>query len=197
MFPNSQKKTKANDPFYDEKYQLTFDLWYTALCRYSYFLINNCEAAEDLVQDLFVHLWEHWERMKTIDSLKGYLFTSVKNRSINYLKQQSKIKFISPEDRAADLFFENELPSATEMMEKKELQQIVDKAIENLPARCRTIFILKRIDELSNKEISSQLGISIKTVEAQMTIALKRLYQAVSKHWKLFLLLLFIAAVNP
>lgn len=187
MFPNSQRKTVIADPFYDEKYHHVFNMWYSPLCNYCYFLINNYDAAEDIVQDLFVHLWENWERMKTIDSIKGYLFKSVKNRSINYLKQHSKEMILDPMDNTMDFFVNNNLPVASEMVENKELETIIEKAIVQLPSRCRTIFMLKRVDEMSNKEIASRLNISIKTVEAQMTIALKRLYQFVSEHWEFFM----------
>ena len=185
MTPISRKP--INDPFYDEQYHHAFKAWYSLLCNYCYFLINDYKAAEDIVQDLFVHLWENWERMKTIDSIKGYLFKSVKNRSINYLKQQSKVKSIDPMDNILDFFSNSKLPVASEMVENKELETIIEKAIVQLPSRCRTIFMLKRAEEMSNKEIASHLNISVKTVEAQMTIALKRLYQFVSDHWEFFM----------
>lgn len=185
-------KSKANDPFYDEKFHHAFSQWYSPLCNYCFFLINNYEAAEDIVQDLFVHLWENWERIKNIDYIKGYLFKSVKNRSINYLKQQSKSNWFEPVENAGNIISNVNLPDASEMIENDELEMIIDKAIEQLPSRCRTIFILKRVDEMSNKEISEQLNISIKTVEAQMTIALKRLYQFISEHWEFLLIFLVL-----
>jgi len=183
----SQNNLRLNDPFYDEKFHRIFNELYSPLCSYCYFLINNYEAAEDIVQEQFVGLWENWERLNPIESIKGYLFQSVKNRSINYLKNQSIL--IHPDENTLWLNFESKLPVASEMVENKELEKIIDQAIEQLPERCRAIFILKRIDEMSNKEIADQLNISVKTVEAQMTIALKRLYQFISNHWDFFILL--------
>ncbi|HPR31318.1 MAG TPA: RNA polymerase sigma-70 factor [Prolixibacteraceae bacterium] len=182
-----EKHSVLSDPFDDKGYERIFHEWYSSLCNYCFFLINDYDTAEDIVQELFVHLWENWERLKTLESVNGYLIKSVKNRSINYIKKHSKFYVVQLEENSTDLTY-NLVPPAGEMVEKKELEAIIDNAIKNLPPRCRTIFILKRMNEMSNTEIAKELNISVKTVEAQMTIALKRLHQFVCEHWEFLII---------
>jgi RNA polymerase sigma-70 factor (ECF subfamily) len=152
------------------------------LCRYALKLVNDKAVAEDVVQECFAYLWENWSRLAQTDSLKYYLFKSVKNGSLNYLKA----KFVQSKDPFPCEFNEkisDRQPSAQELMEVHDLEAILEKALLHLPERCRTIFVLKRFDEKSNKEIAGLLGISVKTVEAQMTIALARLRNHMIKFW--------------
>lgn len=179
---------RNNEPFNNVEYNQLFVGLYAQLCNYGFCLVGEKEIAEDIVQDQFVYLWENWERLKNIDSIKGYLFRAVRNRSISYLKQQSKIRSFDSDDGFSALNYQSNPIAASDIVENHELELIIEKAIEQLPARCRTIFMLKRFDEMSNKEIAEELNISIKTVEAQMTIALKRLYEFVARHWEFFLI---------
>ncbi len=191
MSSNFSKKVILADPFQDEKYHLFYTKWYSRLCNYCYLLVSNYEASEDIVQDQFVYVWENWERLKKIDSIKGYMIKSIKNRSINYLKTQSKKNIILPIEDSLDSLRNNKSHLVSDLIEYTELEEIIKKAIEHLPNRCRAIFFLKRIDEMSNKEISKQLNISIKTVETQMTIALKRIHKFLSDHWEFVFILSF------
>ena len=152
------------------------------LCQYSLKLLNNSDAAEDVVQECFAYLWENWQRLENIDSHQHYLFRSVKNRSINYLKR----KFNQSKEQLPNELSENIhdwQPSAQEILEVKDLEFILEKALQELPERCRIIFVLKRFENKTTKEIAASLGISIKTVENQMTIAIGRLRAYVLKHW--------------
>ena len=166
------------------------------LCRYALKLVNDKAVAEDVVQECFAYLWENWSRLAQIDSLKFYLFKSVKNGSLNHLKA----KFIQSKDPFPYEFNEkisDSQPSAQEMMELHDLESILEKALQALPERCRTIFVLKRFDDQSNNEIAGLLGISVKTVEAQMTIALARLRNYVIKHWGSSGIILFNFYLRP
>lgn len=144
--------------------------------------MDDQAVAEDLVQECFAYLWENWSRLAPIDSLKSYLFKSVKNGALNHLKA----KFIRSKEPFPHEFNEkvsDQQPSAQELMEAHDLETILEKALQALPEGCRTIFVLKRFNDYSNKEIAELLGISVKTVEAQMTIALARLRNYVIKQW--------------
>ena len=170
----------------DEHYQKVFRDNYAVLCNYCFLLINNKEAAEDLVQDLFVVLWENWPRLQHIESLTTYLRKASRNRALNYLKQsQKKWKWTELDHLEYD--DSKHVPAVTDELEKDELEKIIHQAILQLPERCRTIFLLKRMEEMTNREIADRLDVSVKTVEAQMTIALRRLYAYVAKHWELCL----------
>ncbi len=100
--------------------------------------------------------------------MKAYLFQAARNRAINWLRQQKatvSIDAIDHSDMATDV----------SALETEELYQLIRAAVLNLPDRCRGVFTLSRNENLTNKEIAHQLGISVKTVEAQITLALKRI----------------------
>jgi RNA polymerase sigma-70 factor, ECF subfamily len=174
-----------HDPFDDRNFNCLFDELYTPLCQFCTRLVNDADTAEDIVQEQFVYLWENWQRLAPISSIKAYLFKSVKNRSLNYLKKQfykngvDKFEYIeTPQVKTS--------PAASDLLENQELEILLGRALGNLPLRCRTIFTMKRFAEMSNKEIADNLNISVKTVEAQMTIAMKKLNAFVSVDWCLF-----------
>lgn len=130
----------------------------------------------DIVQDIFVWIWERRETLQ-IQSLQAYLKAAVKFKVANYIRagkirasffdELKPIEAGAPGDNAAEV---------------RELKAIIDQSILELPDKCRNIYLLSKQERLSNKEIAERLGISVKTVEAQMTIALKRIRGAVGKY---------------
>ena len=138
-----------------------------SLVSYAYYITKNTEESVELVNDVFLSVWDKRNRLKFDESLKTYLYTAVKNRSINYIKKQ---KLIKSYDDQLEMFSEFE---ADQSLLEKEHNVIVQQIMNDLPAKCKQVFAMSRIDQLSNKEIASLLDISIKTVEAQITKALK------------------------
>ena len=138
-----------------------------SLVSYAYYITKNNEESVELVNDVFLSVWDKRNRLKFDESLKTYLYTAVKNRSINYIKKQ---KLIKSYDDQLEMFSEFE---ADQSLLEKEHYVIVQQIMNDLPAKCKQVFAMSRIDQLSNKEIASLLDISIKTVEAQITKALK------------------------
>jgi RNA polymerase sigma-70 factor, ECF subfamily len=183
MTLNFNKGRQINVPFSDKKFKELFDSLYLPLCNYSYRLVKIPEIAEDIVQEQFIYFWENYYRLSSITSPDAYLFKSVKNKSLNYLKKQLRKYPSLPFEESPDLTLEPISPSVIELLENKELSHLLEKAIDSLPFKCRSIFAMKKMDEMSNKEIADSLGISAKTVEAQMTIALKRIAAYLSKYW--------------
>lgn len=174
----------------DEKaFRFFFDKYYSDLCNFVNQYINNPEMAEELVQDVFVYLWEKRTDISLHTSVKPYLYLASKNKSLNYLRDsRSKIRLLEKyqnENKAvqstSDLFLDSE-----------ELKEILDKSIDSLPNRCREIFLLSRQSELSHKEIADKLNISPKSVENQIGIALKRLRDELRPYYdRIFVLFLF------
>jgi RNA polymerase sigma-70 factor (ECF subfamily) len=154
-------------------------------------LVSDPEAAEDIVQEQFVYIWENRHRLTPIYSIKAYLYKAVKNRSLNHLKKQFNKNKLVRLDEFTETPQTAAFPSASELLESSELETILEKALENLPIRCRTIFTMKKFAELSNKEIAGHLNISVKTVEAQITIAIRKMSAYLSANWCLFLFMLF------
>nr|WP_295871348.1 RNA polymerase sigma-70 factor [uncultured Chitinophaga sp.] len=164
---------------FNEVYARYFRLLY----QYAWNILDNEEECSDAVQEIFVWLWEHRSTLE-VTSLKGYLMAAVKYRLARIIQTSRR--------RAAILAANVELPTITrieEDIEVKELRRVITEFSETLPQRAREIFHLSRVQHLSNKEIAARLGISEKTVENQITIALKKLRSDLGKKMLSFLLL--------
>ena len=138
-----------------------------SLVSYAYYITKNTEESVELVNDVFLSVWDKRNRLKLDESLKTYLYTAVKNRSINYVK---KLKLDTIYKERLDAMSEFE---ADQSLLEKEHHDLVQQIMNDLPPKCKQVFAMSRIDQLSNREIASLLDISIKTVEAQITKALK------------------------
>ena len=139
------------------------------LCNIANNIVNDRDNAKDIVQDVFIGLWQNRNTVNWNTSLKGYLIKSTANRSINWLEKNSRnISFensgIEPSENVVD-----------QTMGANELQEKVKASIEKLPPKCKAIFVLSRSEGMKYRQIAEHLDISVKTVENQMSIALERL----------------------
>jgi RNA polymerase sigma-70 factor (family 1) len=152
-----------------------FDLVYSRnwyhLYQSAYYILKDTESSKDIVQDVFVWLWEH-RLTVSIDNVKAYLKAAVRFKATNYIRS-GKIRQ-SFFDELSN-FQDTSLPTADELIEFKQLALFIQQIINELPEKCREIYRLSRDEYLTNKEIAERLNISVKTVENQMTIALKRI----------------------
>jgi RNA polymerase sigma-70 factor, ECF subfamily len=157
-----------------------FRTYYTELGRFAMKYLRDKETAEELVQDLFVDLWEKRHTLNITGSVKSYLYTATKNRSLNYLKSKlAQLQQLG--DDSSELAAHH---SNTESLyDQNELEQIIANGIEALPEKCRIIFQLSRHAGLSYAEIAQELNLSPKTVENQMGTALKKLRSYLEVHW--------------
>jgi RNA polymerase sigma-70 factor, ECF subfamily len=147
-----------------------FNYYYSSLCAFSMQYIKDRNEVEDLVQDFFVSLWIDAPNLRIRASLKSYLFTGVKNRCLDFQKHQK----VAEKYRVYILFSaENDDNPTEHYFAESELRQAIQKSLEKLSPRCREIFELSRLNGLSNREISEQLGISKRTVELQISNSLK------------------------
>ena len=133
--------------------------------------IRDEGAAQDLVQDIFVVLWEKRDLIKNIN-LSGYLFTMTRNRILNLL---SHGKIVSDYASAIQNYAPSSYPMADELIREKQLSEIIETEINALPPRMREVFVLSRYKHLSNKEIAARLGLSEHTVADQIKKSLKTL----------------------
>ncbi|GJM34704.1 MAG: DNA-directed RNA polymerase sigma-70 factor [Saprospiraceae bacterium] len=161
-----------------QAFEAIFRAYYQPLYYYAFRFIPNSEVAEDLTQEVFLTLWEKKEKLLISTSLKAYLYASVKNRAINYLKQQYRqpIDLLSSEQ----LIF---LPNNPEFPDQQELFEFIQKAVKTLPEKCRIIFHLSRNNGLTYNEIAEELGITKETVKTQIKIALQKLREMLGKYW--------------
>jgi len=133
--------------------------------------VYNNDDAEELVNDSFIAIWGKREELIFDQSLKPYLYTTVKNRCINFIKK-NKIETIEIEKANYELVAEDTF-DVLQQLNKKETENLIFAAIAKLPPKCKQVFLLSRKEELSYKEIAAILDINIKTVENQIGIALK------------------------
>jgi RNA polymerase sigma-70 factor (family 1) len=144
-----------------------FELYQTG-----YNILRDGDAVKDIVQDVFIWLWEN-RTTANITYIRAYLKAAVRFKIANYIRSGNiRESFF---DELAKLPGNQLSSTSDELIELKELQQVIHDSILQLPKKCREVYRLSREEGLSNHEIASRLGISVKTVEAQMTIALKRL----------------------
>ena len=147
------------------------------LFAYAISLSGDYSLAKDIVQDVFLKTYEFRKRLNPEFSIEGFLYRSVYNQFINvYHKNKSLLKVHDEYVR-----FLNQIIDETSDSEYDKLIKMVNKSINNLPKRCKEIFVLSKKEGYTNLEISEILNISIKTVEAQITIAFKSIRLQVLK----------------
>lgn len=150
-------------------FELVFNYYYSGLVVYADQIIKNTEISEDIVQSVFMKLWETRENIE-IRSFRSYFIQCVKNRCIDHLRsQQVKSRF---DNRIPDT---DHLVMEDDLWTKNELSKLIEHAIEDLPPRCREIFGMSRYENLKIAEIAEKLNISKRTVETQISKALKTL----------------------
>ena len=154
-----------------------YEEYYEMLLSVSIQYVVDREEAREAVQNAFVKLWEHRKSILDTTNLKNFLYTIVKNNSLNYLKKQEFILRSHEDLKWIEMHYQYEAMSCLgfDSIEFSELKTIIEEAVEHLPDHCRTVFKLSRFDDLMNKEIAQKLQITEKTVEAHMTKALKLL----------------------
>jgi RNA polymerase sigma-70 factor, ECF subfamily len=148
-------------------FELVFNYYYSGLVVYADQIIKNTEISEDIIQSVFMKLWETRETIE-IRSFRSYFMQCVKNRCIDHLRSlQVKQRFDNRIPEADHLVMDEDLWT------KNELSELLEKSIEDLPPRCREVFWMSRYENLKIAEIAEKLDISKRTVETQISKALK------------------------
>lgn len=164
-----------------------FKTYYQPLCKYAYSFIQDKEEAEEIVQSAFLSVWEKRESLDIKTSLKSYLYTMVRNTSLNVIKHEKiKQKYVGEalavEARSHD--------NVAQKVISSELEEKIQQALEALPEQCRLVFKLSRFEELKYTEIAEQLSISVKTVENQMGKALRIMREQLKDYLPILILFL-------
>jgi RNA polymerase sigma-70 factor (ECF subfamily) len=160
-----------------------FMLYYQRLFHLAMYFLKSKELAEEVVSDIFFHLWVRKNTLTAISDIDKYLYTAVKNQSLYYLRRKN----IMPNNDTMELYRIEWIPDAEDDPEyallDREYKDLIQQAILSLPEKCREVFRLVFSDRLKHKDIATLLDISEKTVEAHMSSAYKRIAQYVTKKY--------------
>lgn len=165
-----------------KSFEKLFRELFKPLCGFSLKYVGDLDEAKGLVHEVFVSVWEKFESLPADTNYHSYLYTSVRNRSLNYIR-----------DRKKTVMFENvaehELSESNDPLVAAELETEIEMAIQSLPEKCRMVFELNRMEGLKYAQIAEKIGISIKTVEGQMSKALSVLREHLKEFLSLFIFL--------
>jgi RNA polymerase sigma-70 factor, ECF subfamily len=164
----------------DEKaFETLFKSYFHQVLGYSREILKDHNAAEEIAEEIFVHLWENKHKIFIETSIRAYLFRTAYNKCINHLKHK-KVKdryelffrhHMSGEVYQSDYSFDYPLSGLIH----KEIEHLIEQSVQKLPEQCREIFRLSRFKEMRNQKIADKLGLSVSTVKTQITRALVRL----------------------
>ena len=161
-----------------------FELHYARFYRLAFHYVKSDDLSEEIVSDVFLKIWNNRKRLPEISNLDVYFFTSIKNQAFTYLKREARRVFLDAQS-AKSLNLEYIEPE--NLLIAEDLAHAVEQAVSALPDKCQMIFRLIREDEMSYKDVAGLLDLSIKTVENQMTIAIKKLKCAIDDHYQMSL----------
>lgn len=153
-----------------KNFHIFFEQHYQRLCSYAFSFLKDEESCEDLVQDVFIKIWVNRQDLIGSDQLKFYIFSAVRNNCLTQLQKNKKYRIVemTGEEEEDEIIIKLDPDEAA-----AEPAALIAKAMDRLPPKCREVFLLSRISNLSYFQIADTLGISIKTVENQMGKALK------------------------
>ncbi len=164
-------------------FELLFKDFFKPLCGFAVKYVVDLEEAKNLVHEVFITVWERFDSLPADINYRSYLFTAVRNRCLNHIRDRKKIFTI---EKVA----EHNLAEENTALETTELQREIELAINLLPEKCRQVFELSRNEDLKYSEIAERMNISVKTVEAQMSKALSVLRTHLAEFLSLLIIML-------
>lgn len=184
----------------DYAFRVFYDLYYRSVFRFTYYFLRNKEACGEVVSNVFVAVWKSRVSLRRISNIDAYLYVVARNESNRYLREcQAQRRCLSLEDIPISVLDLNSPPHDGEAPDSRllesEVEELVRRLINDLPERCRTVFLLNRQEGLSSREIARALSLSESTVRVQLKIAVDRIVTGIRKHYpdlKLISLLMFL-----
>lgn len=162
------------------EFEIVFNKLYVPLGMYVLRIVDDIDDAEDIVQDVFVEIWERIRLGAEIDNMKSYLYMSVRNKALCFVKSKHTAMSFEDLDSSEEV--------SDEDIDTSERDARIWTAIDRLPDRCREIFLMSKRDGLSNEEIAEDLNLSIQTVKNQITKAFRSLREALGEGHRPFFL---------
>ncbi|MEN8249338.1 MAG: RNA polymerase sigma-70 factor [Bacteroidota bacterium] len=174
-------RTVHFNPKKEAQVEELFRSYFEPLCKMAYNYVRDFDTSKDIVHDVFTSFWKKYDTLPPDTKYKSYLFTAVRNKSLNYLRDEKKHLDVT---EAEHLTLQENTPS----VESMELANEIEYGLQLLPDRCRQVFELSRFEGKKYNQIAEELAISVKTVEGQMSKALRLLRD----HLKDFLVMIVI-----
>jgi RNA polymerase sigma-70 factor (family 1) len=175
-------------------YRFLFDQHFSDLCNFLMIYLHSKELSEEIALEIFTFIWEKRKTLHIKATFKSFLFSSAKNKAISLYRKEQKIMFTSI-DFVQPIFRDDS--SSQQLMENNELREIINKAINKLPEKSKQIYLLAWEENLSHKEIAEQLGITPKTVENHVGIALRKLRESLNPYYQqIFMLCLVMFSID-
>ncbi len=175
-------------------YRFLFDHHFTDLCNFLLIYLHSKELSEEIALEIFTYIWEKRRTLHIKATFKSFLFSSAKNKAISLYRKEQKKMFTSI-DLGQSVFLDD--LSSQQLMENNELREIINTAINKLPEKSKQIYQLAWEENLSHKEIAEQLGITPKTVENHVGIALRKLRESLSPYYQqIFMLFLILFSLD-
>lgn len=172
-----QKKRQLAGKLDKATFEELFRDYFVPLCSFAQKYIGDPDEAKDIIHHVFIGLWQKREEVDLSTSLKSYLFTGVHNRCLNFIRDRKKLVHYDAPQHESEL---GDYLESRDFLEASETEAKINRALDALPEKCREIFMMSRFDQMKYKEIAEKLDISIKTVETQMSRALKVLREKLS-----------------
>jgi RNA polymerase sigma-70 factor (family 1) len=162
----------------ESAYKELFFLLFNSLVRFATGFVQSKETAEEIVSDIFITVWNERSKLEEIKDLRLYLFVAVKNNSLRKLKQEQKRTIVSLDELSVEM--DSAYPNPEDQTLSAESVKRIESAINHLPNRARLIFKLAKEDKLKYKDIAELLQISVKTIDHQLAISLKKIAAALN-----------------
>lgn len=168
----------------EDAFRQMFNAYAARLTAFAFSITKNKEASVEIMDEVFIKIWKHKEQLLQVTNITTYLYTAIKNTALNFLSHKSREMHLQAFDFINIELMEEDRPD--QRLISSEIYTNIKKAVDELPPKCKIIFKLIREDGLKYREAAEVLGVSEKTIDAQMVIAVKRIGDAVGKYFDYF-----------
>lgn len=173
------KRVSADD---GDAFRFFYNLYYKDVFRYAYYFLGNKESCREVVSNIFFSIWQSRSSLTKVDNLESYLFIVSRNESSRYRRQQYLEEAVSLDELTFSL--EHAAPDSPENdLLYNEMNSTLSDIIQNLPDRCRMVFILSRLEGLEYGQIAQRMNLTESTVRVQMKIAIDKIMVALRKYY--------------
>jgi RNA polymerase sigma-70 factor (family 1) len=170
------QKIALNDD--QQAFKTLYFHYYKKLYSLASFYLKSPEATEEVVNDTFISIWSRRALLTGINDFTCYIYITVKNKSLNFLKQRNSSVHLNIDDITADI--EDVTLNIEDQLIVADFQLLIETAVNKLPAQCRLVFKMIKEDGLPHKEVAELLNLSVRTIEYHMSIALKKLSESLN-----------------